>query len=171
LELKEGVPTYIIVAEVLRQNTIGDAINAVVRAERAGCFNFVIADETELYDIEATPSDIDISYSDEYLIHANHFVSEKFTSKQTIPNNDIGMASTIIRHNRMNTLLKQKRGKIDLDACKGFLKDHVNYPASICRHPDYGLTLDSWVIVPAEREFWIAHGPPCQNDFEKHVFS
>jgi isopenicillin-N N-acyltransferase-like protein len=167
LDLKVGVPTYIIVAEVLKQKTIGDAINAVIRAERAGCFNFVIADETELYDIEATPTDIDIAYNDEYIAHANHFISQKFYSKQSIPNNDIQMASTIVRHNRMNTLLKQRLGEIDLETCKGFLKDHVNYPASICRHPDYGLTLDSWVIIPAEREFWIAHGPPCQHEFQR----
>lgn len=171
LELKVGVPTYIIVAELLRQKTIGDAINSIIRAERAGCFNFVIADETELYDIEATPTDIDIAYSDEYVAHANHFVSQKFSSKQTIPNSDIGMASTIVRHNRMNTMLKQKLGCIDLDVGQGFLKDHVNYPASICRHPDAGLTLDSWVIAPAQKEFWIAHGPPCEHDFEKHVLS
>jgi isopenicillin-N N-acyltransferase like protein len=171
LDLKVGVPTYIIVAEVLRQKTIGDAINAVIRAERAGCFNFVIADETELYDIEATPTDIDIAYSDEHIAHANHFVSQKFYSKQAIPNSDIGMASTIVRHNRMSTLLKQKFGRIGLDDCKEFLKDHVNYPASICRHPDCGLTLDSWVIVPADREFWIAHGPPCQHEFEKYTLS
>lgn len=170
LELRIGVPTYIVVAEVLRQKTIGDAINAVIRAERAGCFNFVIADETELYDIEATPTDIDIAYSDEHIAHANHFVSQKFYSKQAIPNDDIEMASTIIRQNRMNTLLRQKRGQIGLDECKRFLRDHVNHPASICRHPNAGLTLDSWVIVPADRQFWIAHGPPCQQEFEKYTF-
>jgi len=170
LELKVGVPTYIIVAEVLRQKTIGDAIDAVIRAKRAGCFNFLIADETELYDIEATPTDIDIAYNDEYLAHANHFVSQKFYSKQMIPNGDIGMASTIVRHNRMQTLLKQKFGQIGLDDCKGFLKEHVNYPASICRHTSDGFTLDSWVIVPAEKEIWIAHGPPCQNEFQRHTF-
>jgi isopenicillin-N N-acyltransferase-like protein len=171
LELKVGVPTYIIVAEVLKQKTIGDALNAVIRAERAGCFNLVIADETELYNVEATPSDVDIAYNDEYIAHANHFVSQKFYSKQTIPNSDIGMASTIVRHNRMNTLLKHKVGEIDLEFCEKILKDHVNYPASICRHPDAGLTLDSWVIAPVQKEFWIAHGPPCEHDFEKHVLS
>jgi len=172
LGLKVGVPTYIIVAEVLRQSTIGDAINAVIRADRAGCFNFLIADKTELYDIEATPSDIDIDYSDEYIVHANHFVSQKFCSKQGIPNSDIGMASTIVRHNRMESLLKRKLGQISLDDCKSFLKDHVNYPASICGHyPEGGFTLDAWVIVPSDREIWLAHGPPCQNEFQSYKFS
>ena len=169
IELKVGVPTYILAAEVLRQKTIGDAINAVTRASRAGCFNFVISDETELYDIEATPTDIDIAYSDECIVHANHFVSPKFSSRQIIPNGDL--PSTIVRHNRMNKLLKQKRGQINLELSQGFLRDHVNYPASICRHPNYGLTLDSWVIVPAEREFYVAHGPPCQNEFQLHKLS
>jgi len=169
IELKFGVPTYIIAAEVLRQKTIGDAINAVTRASRAGCFNFVISDETELYDIEATPTDIDIAYSDEYIVHANHFVSPKLSSKQIIPNSDL--PSTVVRHNRMNKLLKQKLGQINLGVCQSFLRDHVNYPASICRHPNYGLTLDSWVIIPAQREFCVAHGPPCQNEFQLHKLS
>jgi len=177
LQLKPGVPSYIIVAEILRQKTIGNALNSVLRAERAGCFNFIITDETEIYDIEATPTDVDIAYADEYVAHANHYISQKFYSKQDMAQSDLVTANTFVRQNRMNTCLKRNFGQIDLESCKEFLRDHVNYPSSICRHPESdpttepkGLTLDSWVIVPAEREFWIAHGPPCQNEFQKYQF-
>lgn len=174
LEMKIGVPTYIIVAEILRQRTIGEALNAILRADRAGCFHFIITDETEIYSVEATPRDVNIDYTDGCVAHANHFTSEKFYTKQRIAQM---RPDTFVRYNRMNRLLKEKFGAIDLEACMNFLRDHVNYPWSICRHPSEdpneklkGLTLDSWVIVPAKREFWIAHGSPCENEFKKYTF-
>lgn len=171
LELKVGVPTYIIIADLLRQNTIGDAIDSILRAERAGCFNFVLGDDTEIYDIEATPRDIDITYSDLYIGHANHYVSKKFAQLQDMSKIKAG---TIVRHNRINRLLKEHCGKIDLEVCMNIFQDHVNYPYSICSHPAQemkkkGLTWDSWIQIPKKREWWIAHGPPCQNEFEKYT--
>ena len=172
-KMAAGVPTYIIVAEVLKQKTIGEAIDAVRRATRAGYFNFLISDETELYDIEGTPTDLDISYSGEYIGHANHFVSQRFESTQ-----NVGVTScSIVRHNRMNRLLRENYGEIDLQACMGFLRDHVSHPSSICCHPGdnpdpkhRGLTLDAWICVPSKKEFWIAHGPPCESEFVKFGF-
>ena len=70
--------------------------------------------------------------------------------------------------------LEENRGKIDLEACMGFLRDHVDFPSSICHHPgdnpdpkERGLTLDSWISVPSKKEFWIVHGSPCENEFVK----
>ena len=174
LELKVGVPTYLIVAEILRQKTIGDAIDAVLRANRASCFNFVLADESEIYDVEATPSDIDIAYHDTYMGHANHFVSAKFRERQDL--SAVG-AWSIHRQNRMNRVLSEHCGSIGRNVCMEALQDHVNYPNSICRHPDPAesnprenfITEASWVMVPAKREWWISYGPPCQNPFEKYV--
>ena len=169
LEMTTGVPTYIIVAEILRQKTLGDALDAVLRADRAGCFNFVITDDTELYAIEATPNDVDVLYSGEYMGHANHFVSDKFRLRQNVE-----YSSSIVRHNRMNRLLKENFGEIDLQTCMSIFRDHVNYPSSICCHPvddpdpkQRWLTIGSWISIPSKREFWIAHGSPCENEFTK----
>jgi len=170
LELKVGVPTYIIITDLLRQRTIGDAIDSILRAERAGCFNFLIGDDTEIYDIEATPRDVDILYSDLYIGHANHYISRKFATLQDMSKIK---AHTITRHNRINRLLKEKCGSIDLETCMDILRDHVNYPYSICSHPvteikKESLTWASWVQIPKKREWWIAHGPPCQNKAKKY---
>jgi isopenicillin-N N-acyltransferase like protein len=175
LKLKTGVPTYVIIEEVLRQKTIGAALAAVMRAERAGCFNFLIADKTEIYDIEATPFDLNIDYSEKYIGHANHYVSEKFRDRQDIT--AIGKkfdASSIIRHNRINRLLKENEGKIDLSMTMDFMKDHVNYPHSICRHAAMKgegsiMTCASFTMIPAQGELWISKGPACENDFNKYV--
>jgi len=171
LDRKVGVPTYLIVAEVLRQERIGDAIDAILRADRAGCFNFVLANESEIYDVEATPSDVDITYHDTYMGHANHFVSEKFYQRQDMSKLK---ATTFIRHNRMNRILAEHCGSIDLEVCMDALQDHVNYPNSICRHGSGNSKQENfeteagWVMVPADREMWLSYGPPCENTFKKY---
>jgi isopenicillin-N N-acyltransferase-like protein len=187
IELTVGVPTYIICAEILRQKTIGDALDACIRAKRAGCFNFIITDESEIYDVEASPSDIDISYSSEFIGHANHFVASKFIEKQG--SRHLG-GSSLTRHHRINRLLEEKCGSIDLEDCKAFLQDHSNYPHSICSHPNseydenddnmpwpidrtemrnHSYVLDGWVIAPKRHEFWIAHGSPCNREYKKYT--
>ena len=245
LKLKIGVPTYVIVAEVLRQETIGNALAAVFRAERAGCFNFLLANEEEIYNLEATPDDIEVSYSADYLGHANHYLTKRFrqeerrqereqregsrgsrqtgqgqqesgSSRQTGQGqkersgqsreqnsrsdkeedgqnsqnlNDSSdsysskekskrRASTLIRHNRICRRLKEDAGNISTAKAGEFLRDHVNYPHSICRHPDKDsayqdqlLTRAAWIMEPAEREILITAGPPCRYSFKKYTFS
>ncbi|MFW5986336.1 MAG: C45 family autoproteolytic acyltransferase/hydrolase [Halanaerobiales bacterium] len=176
LQINPGVSTYIIIEEILRQKTIGGALAAISRAERAGCFNFVLADETEIYNIEATPDDIDISYSTDYIGHTNHFVADKFKNKQNM-NEMAGKtsASSIVRYNRINRLLAQKKGKLDWDGIVELMSDHVNYPHSICRHAGQIeeaegpiLTCATFIMIPEKREFWIAGGPACENSFQKY---
>ena len=173
LELQVGVPTYIIIAEVLRQETIGQAIKVVLDTDRAGCFNFVITDNTEIYTIEATPDDIEVYSSEEIVYHANHFVMDKFTDDQ-----DLNLAgsrynsSSIIRHNRMKRLLHENSDEITEEACEEILSDHVNYPDSICRHPlsrdddlEPIVTCASWVMAPSQKKVWVTNGPACENEF------
>jgi len=173
-ESQLGVPTYVIVRDILMQRSIGDALGSVIRAKRAESFNFMLSDENgELYDVEATPSDMDIMYSDDVLVHANHFVSKKLKVKDdkilaVLPD-------TVVRHNRMQKLLKHNYGSINLE--KGFemLRDHVNYPWSICKHADknrriiFDFTYASWVIMPSRRELWITHGIPCESEYQKYI--
>lgn len=173
-EQQVGVPTYAITTEVLHQKRIGDALGAIIRAKRAESFNFVLADaEGEIYDVEATPSAVDIIYSNRHIGHANNFLSTKLNVKQDVI---VGyLPDTIVRANRMNRLLDERAGTFDLKIAMGLLKDHANYPKSICRHPSpeegghQGKTFDSWVMVPARREMWLCHGNPCQNEFEKYT--
>jgi isopenicillin-N N-acyltransferase-like protein len=171
LEYGVGVPTYSIVAEVLRQKRIGDAVEAVMNAKRAGCFQFFIADATEIYSLEATPSDVDVTYSTKYMAHANHYTSEKFRSKQDM--SSLG-GSTINRCNRMNGIMEENCGSIDLNVCMNAFKDHVNYPYSICQHPvpeenKTFVTYDCWVMMPAKKEWWLARGPACMNEYKKYT--
>lgn len=176
LKIQPGVPTYVIIAEILRQRTIGKALAAIFRAKPAGCFNFMLVDETEIYSIEATPDHIGILYSSRTLGHANHYVSDVLKQRQDIA--AVGRrhsASSIVRHYRVNRLLEESDGDIDLSVCQHILQDHINYPQSICRHKVDTLdprrssaTCASWVIIPSTRQWWVTRGPACENPFVQY---
>jgi isopenicillin-N N-acyltransferase-like protein len=171
---KLGVPGLVVTREVLYQKTIGDAIGAIARAKRANSLNYVIADTNgELYDIEATPNDYDYIYSDRMIVHANHFLSQRLKIEKDMIKERL--ADSIIRQNRMRRLQEEKMGKIDLKFLMSALRDHINYPNSICRHPNpaeaeglRGKTLDSIIWVPRKKEVWLAKGPPCQTQYYQY---
>lgn len=171
LKLTTGIPTYVLIAELLQQETIGAALKAVSRAKRAGCFNLVLTDPTEIYMIEATPDDLDILYSSTALGHANHYLSPLFNREQSL-NTIMNKynASSIVRQNRIDRLLEEELGLFTVESCMSLLKDHVNYPHSICRHPGHGeetplITCAAWVMKPSTNTWWVSGGPPCSHPF------
>jgi isopenicillin-N N-acyltransferase-like protein len=176
-EFKPGVPVFVICREVLQQKSIGDAIHALTSADRAESGNYLIANENgEVCDIEVTPTRFDCFYVDDYMGHANHFLSTDLKSK-FLRNKDVAWeaSDSIIRQNRMTKLLKEKYGNIDCLALMTILKDHVNYPNSICKHlgdlSSDGIeakTFSGIIILPKKRELWIAKGNPCENEFQKY---
>ncbi len=111
---KLGVPSLVVTREALYQKTIGDAIGAIVRATRADSLNYVIADlNGELYDIEATPNDYDLIYSDKMIVHANHFLSQRMRIEKDLIKEK--SPDTHIRANRMRRLLEAQANSIDLE--------------------------------------------------------
>jgi len=173
-QAKLGVPSTVITREVLYQKSIGDAITAIARATRANSLNFVIADTNgELYDIEATPNDYDYQYSDSIIVHSNHFLSQRMRIDRDFIKEKSG--DTCVRLNRMRKLLEARRGRIDDRVLMEVLRDHVNYPNSICRHPNpaepealRGKTLDSMIWIPRRKETWLAKDPPCESKYYKY---
>ena len=169
-----GIPTYVIVREVMQQKTIGEALGAVERAKRrAEAFNFVVADGNgEIYDIESTPSAIDYQYGESLLYHANHFCNLKVADDKIIP----ALPDTLIRCNRIGKLLKSKMGSLNLGIIQEFYKDHVNYPNSICKHPPEGAgqyagkTHAVIIIEPATNEFWVTNGNACEVPYTRYAF-
>jgi len=170
LQFEIGVPTYVIIAEVLRQKTIGKALEAIFRAQRAGCFKFMVSDTDEIYAVEATPADAEIFYSHRFLGHANHYEGRHKDRQDLNKVCSERAASTIVRQNRMIRFLNENWGSINVEKCQGILRDHVNYPFSICRHPEEEanhITCGAWIVLPGKGEFYYSPGPPCENSFTR----
>jgi isopenicillin-N N-acyltransferase-like protein len=172
-EHRFGVPFQVIAHEILQQKSIGEALNAITRAKRATSVNFLISDENgEIYDIETTPRSYDCFYSNERMVHTNHFLSAKLDVRRDVFLECLN--DTMIRYNRMTRLLRNMPQESTLQHLMDAFKDHVNYPNSICRHPDETQppkdrmrTADCMIFSTTRKTIWFCKGNPCQTGFQK----
>ncbi len=165
-----GVPRILCSRAVLNTRTIGQAIRACVPKLRAGGYSFLITDaHGELYSIETSATKHHIEYGEEgWLAHTNHYLSPKM---QTLEEPGT-YASSHVRLNRAQRLLKAQLGQVTVASLQAILRDHVNYPNSICVHEDPSdppyereMTLVSLVMDLTQRVLWAAPGPPCQGEY------
>jgi isopenicillin-N N-acyltransferase-like protein len=168
-----GVPRVLCSRAVLGARTIGRAIRACVPKLRAGGYSYLLADDNgELYCIETSATTHDICYGEEgWLAHANHYLSAKMQALEE-PGT---YASSWVRLNRARRLLRSQLGQVTPTSLQELLRDHVNYPDSICMHEDPAdpphereQTLVSLVMDLTERIMWAAPGPPCQGTYVEY---
>jgi len=174
---KIGVPMLCVVREVFNQKDIDGAVNAIERADRAFALNFVMGTPKEVANIEANPLKVETTRSDEALYHANHYMFcpvEGFTESKSPEY----MKNSKSRCDRMGDLIEENKGRLNLALLEEFLRDHENSPDTICAHPNHNRkrahwsrTLDGMIYIPEKREAWIAHGNPCESEFEKYTVS
>jgi isopenicillin-N N-acyltransferase-like protein len=168
-----GVPRILCSRAVLNARTIGQAIRACVPKLRAGGYNYLLVDPNgEMYNIETSATTHSLVYGQEgWLAHTNHYLSAKMQALEE-PGT---YSSSNVRYNRARRLLRAQLGQVTIDSLQTLLRDHVNYPDSVCVHEDPDeapydreMTLVSLVMDLTERLVWAAPGPPCQNEFKEY---
>jgi isopenicillin-N N-acyltransferase-like protein len=165
-----GVPCILGARAVLNARTIGEAICACVPRLRAGGYNYLLADPNgELYDVETSATTHHIQYGEKgWLAHTNHYLSSKMQALE-----EPGIYSgSHVRLDRAQRLLQGQLGRVTVESLRVLLRDHVNWPDSICMHEDLQApphereqTLISLVMDLTERVMWAAPGPPCEGEY------
>jgi isopenicillin-N N-acyltransferase-like protein len=168
-DMKMGVPRMLLVRKILSARTIGEAIDAAIFQPRASNYNQVITDENgEIYSIEGSGTDYEALYAaDGYLVHTNHYVSPRMRKYELDPRD---ITTSMVRYNRANRLMKNNKGKISVDLLRGFLKDHVNRPGSLCRHGEEVKTTFSIIINLSTKTMLLARGNPCESEYYEYTF-
>jgi isopenicillin-N N-acyltransferase-like protein len=151
--------------KILSSRSFEEAFNLVLNAKRQVSVNFMMASlEGRAAALEAFPGGADVlEPKDGIVAHANHFVVDP--SKNAL--------ETSPRGERLEELLRQKHGDIDVPYLIRCLSDHENYPKAICRHPaDVTIRLGRRSITVAgviyDLEAGVAHictGPSCEGAF------
>jgi len=133
-DVRFGRISAVIIRKVLQSERIGDAVAAVITGRRASGANYVIGDgEGNIFTIETSCGSYDILPSPHGIIgHANHYRSPLMRPYQVDRPNLIG--DSIVRDYRMNQLLQEKRENLGLNQLMEVLRDHTNFPSSICFH-------------------------------------
>jgi isopenicillin-N N-acyltransferase-like protein len=165
-----GVPRILYSRAVLRARTIGQAIQACVPKRRAGGYDYLLADpHGELYGVETSATTHDLLYAEEgWLAHTNHYLSPRMQAVEE-PGT---YAGSNVRLNRARRLLRSQLGRVTLETLQSLLRDHVNWPGSICGHEDLteppherGQTLASLIMDLTDRVMWATPGPPCEGEY------
>lgn len=168
-----GVPRILCSRAVLYAQTIGQAIRASVAKLRAGGYGYLLADANgELYCVETSATTHDILYGDDgWLVHTNHYLSPKMKVLEEAG----AYSSSHVRLNRARRLLRAQLGQVSVESIQMVLRDHVNFPDSICVHEDPDepphdreQTLVSMIMDLTERVMWAAPGPPCQGEYSRY---
>ncbi|HDH99525.1 MAG: hypothetical protein DRQ14_05930 [Candidatus Latescibacterota bacterium] len=169
-EAREGVPTYAIIAEVLEEEKLEDAVELVMSCPNAGWFIFSLASaEGKLAKIEASPETKALTYPRSFVATSGgSFQSDEVLSGlgwEDLPPFQPAAA-------RLAQLLVAHSGKLSPELLLRFLASHLpeDVKGSICEHGVGHATLDSMLFSPSEGRCWFVPGPPCRNRaFEKTV--
>jgi isopenicillin-N N-acyltransferase-like protein len=169
-----GVPVLCLAREVLNQKSVDDAVDLIGNTKRPYSLNFVLGDTKRVVDVESTPRAIQVMKSDNLVYHTNHFICSK--DARIGQQRGVRFHNTRIRCDRMERLLRSTEGRLSLRILESFLRDHGNWPDSICCHlgarEGSGAkvkTFDSMIYIPERREAWLTRGNPCENEFVKYA--
>lgn len=170
----KGVPAHVILRGILNSENLEKAIMAVYREGTACSANYLIgSSEGEAVDVEADHEDYEVLMSEDGLVvHANHFTSPRLLNKPAY--NEWRGPDSLLRHHRIKKLFRNSGNKISMGRIMEIMKDHLNYPNSICRHeePDAkpgeeASTLFSVIMNLNKKEMYAALGQPCCNDYAR----
>jgi isopenicillin-N N-acyltransferase-like protein len=163
---RHGVPVPFLVHSALRQPKLSDAIAACLRPVRAIGFNFILGAGFGAVNIEASARRQHVTYIGRPFAHGNHYETPELLALEGNPSYE---GSSFVRAGRMRQLLDAAAGSIDLETCQDLLRDHANYPGSICAHldpPDYPyMTKAAVVFEPGLGAMHLTSGPPCETPF------
>ena len=158
--LNLGIPLVSVLPwAILNLSSITKALDLIVQARRGSSINYLLCKDGFVIDAELTPNYLDFIEPDEHgiIIHTNHFLHDRLKEKEKRIS-----SSSLTRFLRTKTLVKEMKAKIGVEEIKTILRDHFDYPSSICRHPG---TNASAIINVTDREFLYTIGNPCSSDY------
>jgi isopenicillin-N N-acyltransferase-like protein len=160
-----GIPSYVLIAQMLYQDTLAGALKEAERARHAGWFAFVLGDRKgQLTTVEGTPERLVIQKPRGHTARASYACREILGGAKGKP------LEIHPQCRRMFDLLGESRGKLDRARLQGFFGDHKS---TICKHPDSkggGFTVDSMLFDCTRGEAHVSRGPGCSGRWKTFRF-
>lgn len=159
-----GIPSYVLIAQMLYQDTLKGAIEEARRAKHAGWFTFVLADgKGQLANVEGTPEKLAVE------MNRGHLARADFGSREITATPKDQPVKYHPQCQRMCDLLAGSRGKLDRPMLQGFFGDHQS---TICKHVGHkgGYTIDSMLFNCTTKEAYVSRGPGCSGRWKHFTF-
>jgi isopenicillin-N N-acyltransferase-like protein len=167
-----GVPHYFTVRGIYEADSLDGAVESVRRAQRAIPANIMLATPEGPADLEVTIDDVHLLRNAEQggIAHANHCLHPDLQqTNEQFPE----LIQSHARQRRIDALLNFSSGRQpSLEEVQTALRDHEDYPHSICRHTNddpetgYWQTVFSVIMEPEKRRMHVSRGTPCDHSYE-----
>ncbi len=181
-DMRIGIPKLMMAPKILGSTRIGEALEHATPSARASSYNHNICHSSgEMYSVEASATDFGLLYPvDGYLVHANHFLTPDMHRYENAfgPVGSRTMyqsSSTIVRYHRALRLIRSQLGNVTIESLASILGDHVNRPASICRHPvttepkhDWSKTTFAVIFDTTKLRMLLCMGNPCEGEYKEY---
>jgi isopenicillin-N N-acyltransferase-like protein len=166
-----GIPSYVLIAQMLYQDTLKAALEEARRARHAGWFCFVLADgKGQLANVDGTPEKLVIDTPKGNTARASYACKEI-----------LGDVKMLGQCSRMVDLLAEKKGKLDRVQLQSLFGDHKEmtkangeWDGLICKHPGFkkgGFTVDSMLFNCTTKEALVSRGPGCSGRWKSFSFA
>jgi hypothetical protein len=135
-----GIPSYVLIAQILYQPTLEEVVEEVRRARHAGLFTFVLGDANgRLVNVEGSPSgELAVEW------HEGHFARVGFGSRLMTKTPEGQPIPYVKRCRRLLDLAAANRGQIDVPKIKGYF----DLGQGVCNSG----TIDAMIFDCAHRE-------------------
>lgn len=162
-----AIPTNFMRRRILQCKSFDEAVSLIENFKPDVSLNYVIASvkEHKAAAFETCPREnFRIDPLNGIIAKGNDFVCDPAIDRFIPADKDH------IRHfraQRLNELLKKRRGNIDAEYLKSCLRDHYGAPAGICNHDADAdcFIIASMIYVLDENYAWMSWGNPCENEY------
>jgi isopenicillin-N N-acyltransferase-like protein len=171
-----GIPRGPHFSSMLREPSLGQALQEALRPDRASSYNQVLASsDGAALNLEGSATDAEITGPSGRgtLAHTNHFVCDRMRAYEGDP--DYAVRSDV-RYRRAGELLDSaEEGSISEASLREMLSDHDNEPDAICRHPERTggeVKTVFWCVADVtERRITFGRGNPCNSEAQTYAFA
>ncbi len=173
-----GMPITTLLFEVLSSSRYSHARDTIVGPKLAGAFNAMLSDGyTRGSLVESAVNRVELIDSEPVLVCGNHFQHPgmvEFSQQDLDPPDPPAQEfsqSSVKRTERMRHLLDTDMGRtVSLDYLKDCLRDHENYPLSICAHEEETIlhfrTMGAVILEPGNQKLHLCPTAPCKDKFQ-----
>lgn len=162
-----GIPTYLIIAELLQQRDVKGAVNYLRRVKNAGSFIFLLGDANGARAvIEGMPGEMAIKTGG-LICRSNYFVLPKAIkrSRQWKINTLDSKTHMVARFNFLENLIKSNQQHLGLVMSQDILTNHPQINEMEINE----MTIDSLIAIPQDRTLFVARGGVKPNDWKKYA--
>ncbi len=153
-----GIPSYVLIAHLLYQESLDAVVEEAKRAEHAGWFTLVFADaKGRFVNLEVTPKERAVE------LHQGHIVRSLYGSRQLTRTPEGRPVQHLAKVQRGFELLSSAKGKLDRGKMQEFLGDRA-----ICVPPNNSnFTVDTMLFNTTRREAYVTRGPATPGKWQR----